>query len=112
MAESDSTATLAMDGDDITLTSPSGTVYAVQGQYIRRGMDIDPGTGLQVAGNVSAFTVSLSALALLGLLDFDDLKDAGWTVEARDVTGKIVRAKLSPGMLDRTIGRVTFAAKV
>jgi hypothetical protein len=112
LAALDNTAILDMDGDVMTLTSPTGERYTLNGEYIRRGTDIDPGTGLQVATDVSVFTVSLGKLSELGLPDPEDLRKTGWTIEATDVTGHPVRARLNPAMLDRTIGRATFTAKV
>jgi hypothetical protein len=112
LAESDSTAMLDIDGDDITLISPALAIFSVRGQYIRRGVDTDPGTGLPVSANVSAFTISLSALAALGLTDPESLKDGGWVIESTDVTGVTVRGRIMDVQLDRTIGRATITAKV
>ena len=111
LAESDSTKILDLDGDEIIITSPEGDTYTLKGQYVRRGTDIDPGTGLPIQGNVSAFTVSLSALVLLGISDFEAIRE-GWTISALDVTGATVKARVNKPILDRTIGRITILAKV
>ncbi len=44
-------------GVAIMLTDPAGPVHQVKGQFSRVGVDIDPETGLLVAGNKSAVTV-------------------------------------------------------
>lgn len=92
-------------GVAITLTdtaTPTPNVYQVKGQYHRVGVDIDPATGLQVAGNKSSVTVRMSRFPLGALPDND------WTIETTDITGAAVKGKATHVMLDRTAGRVTI----
>jgi hypothetical protein len=81
------------------------TVYTVKGQYHRVGVDIDPETGMLVAGYKSAVTVRLSRFPLSALPDND------WLIETTDITGAAVKGKATNVMLDRTAGRVTMLFK-
>lgn len=111
LAESDSTTVMDMDGDCISLISPSGDTYTLRGQYIRRGVDISP-EGVPVPANVSAFAVSLSKLATLGLSNCEDLKTEGWIISSNDVTGALVKTKVYNVLLDRTLGRAHIFGRV
>lgn len=97
-------------GVEIKLTAPPPSplpedyapeVYTLTGQYIRRGVDIDPETGLTVAGNFSAVTIRLSSMA-------PALPTEGWAVETTDITGATVKGKAKHCLLDRTAGRATL----
>lgn len=114
LASEDSAMILDMDGDEIVITSPDDEEsYTLNGQFIRRGVDIDPGTGLSVQGDVSAFTVSLLSLVSAGLSDPERLKnEKGWIVIGSDVLGGEVKMRVNTAMLDRTIGRVTIIGKL
>jgi len=81
--------------------APAPVVVGVQ--FIRRGFRIDPGTGLQVAGDESFVTARISSLGAT-------LPTDGWTVTVADSTGTSVTYKIEKGktMQDRTAGRVTF----
>ena len=87
----------------ITDTGRVPTTYTVYGQAIRVGVDIDLDTGNMVPGNKTALTVRLSSLGVL--------PDEDWTVEFTDITGTLVKGKVSYVMLDRTAGRVTMIMK-
>jgi len=80
-------------------------VYNVKGQYNRIGVDIDPETGMLVAGNKSAVTVRLSRFTN------GRYPENGWSIEATDITGTLVKGKVLHPMLDRTSGRVTLLFK-
>lgn len=105
LAEADNAIILEDDvagfGVAIKLTDLTGAIYLVKGQYIRKGVDIDPETGLLVPGNSSAVTVRLVSLG-------GALPDEGWLVETTDITGTPVRGKVKYPMLDRTAGRATL----
>lgn len=92
-------------GKCITLTDLDGAVYRVNGQYIRRGVEVDMDTGLMVPGNSSAVTVRLSSLGP-GVLP-----DEGWMIETSDITGAALKGKASHVLLDRTAGRATLLFK-
>lgn len=93
-----------------TITEPGvgGTVHNVVGQYIRVAVSVDPGTGLQVAANKSAYTVRLSSLN-------GYIPGAGCIVSTTDITGAVVTGKVPKTgddvYLDRTLGRVTILFK-
>jgi len=106
LAEADNAFLLEDDtsgfGVAIELTDLEGTVYNVTGQYHRVGVDIDPETGILVPGNKSSVTVRLSRFQA------DNYPDSGWAVKTTDITGAIVRGKVTAPMLDRTTGRATL----
>jgi hypothetical protein len=91
-------------GTAIKLTSSAvpPVVYNVKGQYHRVGVDVDPETGLLVAGNKSSVTVRLSRFPLAALPDND------WTIEVTDILGETVKGKARHVLLDRTAGRATI----
>jgi hypothetical protein len=88
----------------IKLTSPEGTVYLVKGLVNRKGVDIDPETGLLVPGSCTGITVRLSSLG-------GALPDDGWIVETTDIAGDTVKGKAMAVMLDRTAGRATMVLR-
>ncbi len=97
-------------GRPATLTEPDGTtVHNVVGQYIRVGLELDPGTGQMVATDKSALTVRISSLG-------GAIPAAGWTVSTTDITGAVVTGKIGKTgenvFKDRTLGRVTILFKV
>lgn len=114
LAAVDDSALYDIDGDEITLVSPDETeTYRVSGQYVRRGTDIDPGTGLPIQSDVSAFSASLRKLVEVGLSDPERLKnEKGWTVSGADILGAVITMRVNTALLDRTIGRVTILGKV
>lgn len=92
-------------GSAIKLTDLQGVVYNVTGIYNRIGVDIDPETGLLVAGKKSTITVRASNFSA------DNLPNDGWTVETLDIMGKMVNARISFVMPDLTAGRITAILK-
>ncbi len=109
-AEADNAMLLEDDvsgfGRPVTLSdnaSPTPNVYQAKGQVTRVGVQIDPGTGLQMPGNTCAVTLRLSSLGVLPV--------EGWSVETTDITGETVTGKVQNVMLDRTAGRVTFMVR-
>lgn len=106
LAEADNAIILEDDvsgfGHPIRLTDLEGNVYQVTGQYTRKGVDVDPDTGLLVPGSSSAVTVRLSRFSA------DRLPAAGWIVETTDSTGAQVMGKVKHPLLDRTAGRATL----
>lgn len=77
----------------------------VNGQYHRIGIDIDPGTGMQVSANRSSITVRLSSL-----INVDPKK--GINIECTDITGTLVKGRADEVMKDRTLGIVTIFMRV
>jgi hypothetical protein len=80
-------------------------VYDLKGQYHRIGVEIDPETGLIVAGKKSAVTVRASRFPA------NDLPDEGWLVESVDIIGTTVKARVAYVMPDLTAGRITAILK-
>lgn len=112
LAATDNTALLNLDGEDIVIYDTEGNSYAAKGHYIRRGVDTDPGTGLIIQGNVSAWTVSLFDLISAGLTNVEELINSdGWQVSASDVLGDVVMCYIDKALLDRTIGQVTILGR-
>lgn len=91
-------ASTVTPGTDIA----GSTVYNLKGMYWRVGVEIDPETGLLVAGSKSAVTLRLSRFPINALPDNGDL------VEAVDSNGVTVKGYATNVMLDRTAGRVTL----
>jgi hypothetical protein len=107
-------------GRPATLTEPDGTtVHNVVGQYIRVGLELDPGTGQMVATDKSALTVRIGSTSeddvpvITGL--GGAIPGAGWTVSTTDSTGAVVTGKIPKTgenvFPDRTLGRVTILFK-
>lgn len=80
---------------------PAPIVVGVQ--FIRRGVKLDPATGLMVAGDEAFVTARITSLGATMPTD-------GWTVTVADSSGVSCTYKIEKGktMQDRTLGRVTF----
>lgn len=113
MAEADNAFLIEDDVDGFgvpcTLTPNSGDLAPIPcvSMYTRIGVDIDPGTGMLVAGNKSAITIRTSRLG-------GRLPTEGWTVSTTDISGAVVTGRVpkSSVMADRTLGRTTVLFKV
>jgi len=92
-------------GKPMVFTDLEGVTYEVAGQYHRIGQEIDPETGLIVAGSKSAVTVRASRFTA------DNLPDEGWLVQTTDSMGTAIQAKIAYRMRDLTIGMVTCILK-
>ena len=104
LAETDNSFTLEDSsngfGRAIKLTDAEGFVYNCTGQVNRIGVDVDPETGLTVAGLKIAVTVRYSAVGA-------DVRQ-GWICETTDITGARVIGRCTDIMIDKALGRITF----
>lgn len=109
LAESDLQMTLEDTvmgfGREMVFTPTAGDPITVGGQFIRRGLRIEPTTGLAVAADEASFSVRLSRFATL--------PTDGWTVAVADITGTVSTYKILAGklMIDRTLGIITGELK-
>ncbi len=93
-------------------------VYEVAGQYNRIGVDIDPETGLLIAGKKSAITVRLSSIG--ATIDPETGEripgnvepKTNWIIQTTDITGAPVKARASIVMIDRSLGMATILFKM
>ena len=95
-------------GWPVTLTetvAEGGAVHSLKGQVHRIGVDVDPATGLLIAGNKSAVTVRLSSIGK------DPAK--GWRVATTDITGTAMAGVVVENgiMLDKALGMATLVFK-
>lgn len=89
-----------------TFTDAQGVDYVVGVQFIRRGVKIDPATGMQVLGDEAYVTARLSRF------DVANLPGAGWSFSCADSTGVTTRYKLEvKPAIDRVLGRLTVGLK-
>ena len=90
--------------DSIAFTSPLGVVYSVLGWINAMGIKIDPGTGQAVPGSSVEVTVALASLTAM--------PDNKWrVVVTRDGAPWISGYVDGEGLVDRTIGRVSFVLR-
>lgn len=87
--------------DTIVFTAPDGSEQTLSGLYNAIGVEIDPGTGLQVPGTTAEVTVGIGSLSTIPI--------EGWKVEVYRggsviCTGYVI----GDGMPDRTRGIVTY----
>lgn len=112
LAAQDNATFLDQDGEPLVFCDADGIPYDVRGHFYRTGISIDPGTGLPVEDNVSAFTVSIPALLAAGIGSASRLKDeSGWTVTGLDATGESVTVSVESALIDRTLGQVTIQGR-
>lgn len=112
LAAQDNASFLEQDGEPLVLCDAGGSLYEVRGHFYRTGVSIDPGTGLPVEDNVSAFTVSISSLSAAGIGSADRLKkESGWTVTGIDATGERVTVGIESALLDRTLNQVLIQGR-
>lgn len=113
LAAQDNTALLEADGENLTLTDPKGTTYAVKGHFYRIGVSMDPVSGLPVEDNVSAFTVGLSSLVSAGLTSYNRLnEETGWKISGLDAMSEPVSIAIESALLDKTLCQVLIQGHI
>ena len=96
---------------EIKLTSPSGVSETFKGWSNDISSQIDPDTGMMVAGRTSTVAISRVSLAEKGMPDPTGISDARtkpWQVEFFDVLGQAYKFKVSRQLPDRGIGVVVL----
>lgn len=105
LIQSDAAAILQDDAmgraQAIAFTSPAGVTESVLGWVNARGASFDPGTGQIVPGSSVEVTVFLDSLTAM--------PDDGWRVVVTRAGAAWITGYVDgEGLVDRTIGRVSF----
>jgi hypothetical protein len=115
LAEADLAFTLEDDvngfGRSMTYTTADGlSSVTMAGQVIRRGVKIDPGTGMQIAGDEAFVTFRLSTFQATLSGRFPE---KGAKIVTTDTTGATVTYGVPADqiMIDRTLGVCTLGLK-
>jgi len=92
------------DGEDVTLTAPDATEYAIKGLVFKTDSRVDPETQVEVNEPRTSIMVSL--------LDLDGAEPTEeWEISTTDVLGNAITGQVMVPVFDRTVATVRFVVE-